>query len=64
VRLPKGFRFDGNEVGVKKSGGILILYPLDSPMDEFLNAPSVSDDFVESILEARREDFQQERESL
>jgi antitoxin VapB len=64
VRLPKDFRFQGDEVGVKKVGAIVMLYPKDSDWDNFCNCPPVTDDFVESVLESRREHYQTERVQL
>ena len=64
VRLPKEYRFSGNEVGIKKVGEIVLLYSLDSALDAFLKSPPVSDDFGDVILEARKEDCHQTREPL
>ena len=47
VRLPKEFRFPGNEVGIKKIGKIAILYPIDAKWDIFMTGlNSFSDDFM------------------
>ena len=64
VRLPKEYRFGGNEVGIKKVGEIVILFPKDSVWEEYLSSPSTSDDFGDAIFDARREDQQYPRESL
>ena len=64
VRLPKGCRFQGNEVAIKKVGNIVILYPADTAWDEFLSTEPVSDDFVDSILFARNNDQDTSRETL
>jgi antitoxin VapB len=64
VRLPKDFRFQGDEVGVKRVGDIVLLYPKDSDWVNFCNTPPVTEDFGESILEARAEHFQAERVAL
>ena len=56
VRLPKDYRFIGSEVGIKKVGEVVLLYPLDSALENFLKSPPASDDFGDAILEARRED--------
>jgi antitoxin VapB len=64
VRLPKDFRFQGDEVGVKRVGDIVLLYPKDSDWVNFCNCPPVTDDFVESILEARKENYQPARTAL
>ena len=64
VRLPKEYRFSCEEVGIKKIGDMVILYPVDSAWDAFLHSPPPTDDFVEAILTARKTDVPQERESL
>ena len=61
VRLPKGCRFPGNEVGIRKIGNIAILYPIDQAWETFVNGlNSFSDDF----LADGREQLEQMRESL
>ena len=64
VRLPREYRFSGAEVGIKKVGGIVILYSIDSIWEEFIKCPPATDDFAEAVLTARKYDFPQERESL
>jgi len=64
VRLPKDFRFLGDEVGVKRVGDVVILYPKDSDWVNYCNCPPVTEDFGESILEARRENSQPKRAAL
>jgi len=56
VRLPKECRFEGTEVGYKKVGGTVLLFPVnqDTAWLNFINSPPVTDDFVEAIYEARR----------
>ena len=47
VRLPKEYRFEGDEVAIKKIGNAVILLPLDNPwqvMEEGLK--QFSDDFM------------------
>ena len=56
VRLPKSCRFPGKEVSVKKVGDIVMLYQPDKALDNFLRCDPLTDDVLESILEARRED--------
>ena len=58
VRLPKSCRFLCDEVTVKKVGDIVMLYPPDKALDNFLRCDSLTDDVYESILDARREDAQ------
>lgn len=36
VRLPKEFRFKGKEVYIKKSGNTVLLIPMESAWDSFL----------------------------
>jgi antitoxin VapB len=64
VRLPKDFRFQGDEVGVKKVGEIVLLYPKDSAWAHFLQCPPVGDDFGEAIMAARRVEGDITRETL
>ena len=56
VRLSKEYRFEGTEVGIRKVGGTVLLFPAnkDTAWAEFLNSPPASDDFGEAIFEARR----------
>ena len=56
VRLPKSCRFAGDEVAVKKVGGIVMLYRADEALDNFLQCQPLTEDVYSSILEARRED--------
>ena len=56
VRLPKSCRFPGDEVAVKKVGAIVMLYPRDKALENFMQCEPLTDDVYHSILEARRED--------
>jgi antitoxin VapB len=56
VRLPKSYRFPGDEVGVKKVGAVVMLFSKDEALGTFLNSDPLTDDVYESILNARRED--------
>ena len=38
VRLPKAFRFNGNEVAIKSFGHGVLLLPIDNPWDIMLEA--------------------------
>lgn len=38
VRLPKAFRFKGNEVAIKNFGNGVLLLPIDNPWDMMLEA--------------------------
>ncbi len=47
VRLPKEYRFDGDEVGINKIGNMVILYPLDKAWDMFSESLNeFTDDFM------------------
>ena len=64
VRLPKDYRFSGNEVGIKKVGEMVMLYSVDYAWEAFLKSSPITDDVIEAIRTARNKDTQQERESL
>jgi len=62
VRLPKEYRFPGNEVGIKKVGNIAILYPIDQAWEVFLDGLNgFTDDF---LSDGRQVQVDQARESL
>lgn len=49
VRLPKEFRFEGNEVVIKKSGNAVVLLPALNAWDTLTGSlGKFSDDFMES----------------
>jgi len=49
VRLPKDFRFSGNDVFIKKIGNIVILLPKDDPWSSLVNSLyQFTDDFMDS----------------
>ena len=54
VRLPKEYRFDGDEVNIQKLGDIVIIYPIGDKMERFLSLGPITDDMGEAILEARK----------
>jgi antitoxin VapB len=61
IRLPKEFRFDGNEVFIKKMGRAVVLVPMDNPWEAFFNSLSkFSDDYMTS----RNQPEQQNRKDL
>ena len=64
VRLPREYRFNGNEVGIKKVGKYIMLYPIDDLWNDFLQVPPASDDFGDAIHEARRVYAQTPRETI
>jgi antitoxin VapB len=64
VRLPKEYRFTGSEVGVARVGEMVVLYPKERAWEIFTASEPVTDDFGETILEARKHDAGSQRESL
>ncbi|HDY75295.1 MAG TPA: antitoxin [Candidatus Marinimicrobia bacterium] len=49
VRLPKKYRFEGDEVYIKQSGNVVVLIPKDNPWkDVFESVKMFSDDFMET----------------
>ncbi|MDR3478813.1 MAG: type II toxin-antitoxin system VapB family antitoxin [Gammaproteobacteria bacterium] len=61
VRLPKEFRFEGEEVYIKKMGKVIILMPIKNPWGPLFNSINkFSDDFMDS----RAQPTQQEREDI
>lgn len=62
VRLPKEFRFDGDEVYIKRDGEKIILMPKKrSWKDFFATCEKFSPDFIE-IMENRDQGKHQQRE--
>ncbi|MBR1815969.1 MAG: AbrB/MazE/SpoVT family DNA-binding domain-containing protein [Lachnospiraceae bacterium] len=62
VRLPKEYRFSGEEVAVNKIGDIVFLMPKDNKWTGFLNSLKL---FTEDFMKDESSFFiQQERESL
>ena len=56
VRLPKDYRFSGDEVGIMKVGEVVLLYPKDKEDKLFLSSiGNFTDDFYESIKSARQD---------
>ena len=64
VRLPKEYRFPGNEVGVTRVGEMIVLYPKEKAWEIFTACEPVTDDFCESIHKARHVDIQPPREGF
>lgn len=61
VRLPKEFRFEGEEVFIKKVGKIIILLPMNNPWEPLLDSINkFSDDFMSK----RDQPKQQKREDI
>jgi len=62
VRLPKDYRFSGDEVGITKVGEVVLLYPKEKEDKLFLSSiGSFTDDFYESIESARKENLPDSR---
>ena len=62
VRLPKEFRFSGDEVYIRKIGNTVMLFPKEGAWETFLNGlNSFTDDF---FVNGRKEDDQPPREML
>lgn len=62
VRLPKEYRFNGDEVAINKVGDIVILMPKENKWSAFLNSLELfSDDFMS---DGREQPSVQEREAL
>ena len=58
VRLPKEYRFPYSEVGVKRIGEMVVLYPQDRGAELFYSSlGNFTDDFFESIESARTEEL-------
>lgn len=61
VRLPKEFRFKGEEVFIKKMGEAIILLPVNNPWGPLLNS---LDKFSDDFMATRNQPKQQTREDL
>jgi len=61
VRLPKEFRFEGDEVYIKRMGALIILLPMNNPWRPLLDSLNkFSDDFMNT----RNQPKQQIREDI
>ena len=62
IRLPKEYRFTEKEVGIKKFGDIVLLFPKENTWDIFTSGlKSFSDDFME---DGRKQGAAENRENL
>ena len=61
VRLPKEFRFEGDEVIIKKSGNVVLLIPTAHSWDVLLGS---LDKFSPDFMAERNQPSQQEREEI
>jgi antitoxin VapB len=57
VRLPKEFRFDGDEIGVTRMGEMLLLYPKNRAHEIFLaSLGEFTEDFYASVEQAHTQE--------
>jgi len=61
VRLPKEFRFEGDEVIIKRSGNAVVLLPANHSWDVLTNSLSK---FSSDFMDDRNQPNQQTREDL
>ena len=61
VRLPKEFRFEGDEVFIKKSGSAVVLIPLVNSWDSLIGS---LDKFTKDYMADRDQPKQQKREAV
>ncbi|MFD0929531.1 antitoxin [Methylophilus glucosoxydans] len=61
VRLPKEFRFDGDEVFIKRSGNAVVLIPANHSWDALFSS---LDKFSDDFMSERAQPEQQSREDL
>lgn len=61
VRLPKEFRFSGNDVFIKKIGNMVILLPKDDPWSSLVNS---LDQFTDDFMNNREQPHQNSREKF
>lgn len=61
VRLPKAFRFEGEEVYIKKSGSAVVLIPVANSWDSLIGS---LDKFSNDFAGEREQPGQQHREAL
>jgi antitoxin VapB len=57
VRLPKEFRFDCDEVGIQKVGGMVYLFEKEKAWENFMSCEPCTDDFVETVIHARDDEI-------
>ena len=61
IRLPKEFRFSGDDVYINKIGKIVILIPKDDPWSVLANS---LDQFSDDFMEDRNQPLQNNRDGL
>ena len=61
VRLPKDYRFTGDDVFIKKIGKMVVLLPKDDPWSSFVNS---LDQFTDDFMINRDQPNQESRENF
>jgi len=61
VRLPKDFRFSGNDVFIKKIGKMVVLLPKDDPWSSLVKS---LDQFTDDFMDSRDQPDQDSREKF
>ena len=61
VRLPKEFRFEGEEVFIKKTGNVVVLIPIVHSWDSLLGS---LDKFTPDFMSERNQPQPQDREDV
>ena len=61
IRLPKEYRFSGDDVFINKIGNIVVLFPKDDPWSVLANS---LDQFSDDFMEDRNQPPQGSREDL
>ena len=61
VRLPKEFRFSGDEVYIRREGNKVVLIPLDDPWQPFVDSLGAA---TEDFMAEREQGEHQEREEV
>jgi antitoxin VapB len=61
VRLPKDFRFNDNDVFIKKIGRMVVLLPKDDPWSSLVNS---LDQFTDDFMENREQPDQNPRDKF
>jgi antitoxin VapB len=61
VRLPKEFRFSGNDVFIKKIGNMVVLLPKDDPWSSLVHS---LDEFTDDFMNSRNQPDQDSREQF
>jgi antitoxin VapB len=61
VRLPKEFRFSGNDVFIKKIGNMVVLLPKDDPWSSLVNSLN---EFTDDFMNSRNQPDQDSREQF